>query len=229
MAEIISYVQPSRLYRYRSFENLDRELQAIREGYLHCSPYQQLNDPMEGLFASGQLLRKDKKYREIREAITNTKANIGVCSFSEVYDHELMWAHYAGQFKGICVAYSLSRLMKNLGDDLTFVRMFYNEKVPTIDHSRRHPELLAKRVLSTKNYRWLYEREWRMFAAPGRASYTDPSCVTHVYLGSRMDPGSRDIVRRVIQPLGIKLSDMTINKYSISFRSKPQAQAAEHT
>src|SRR5437667_3269872 len=52
MATIESYVQPRRLYRYRSIANLDRELDSILKGYLYCSPYMKLNDPMEGLFTS---------------------------------------------------------------------------------------------------------------------------------------------------------------------------------
>ena len=92
-----------------------------------------------------------------------------MCSFSEAYDNELMWAHYADQFTGICIAYSLSKLLRKLGDDATFVRMYYNEVVPTVYHVKKNPDDLAKMVLSNKNYRWLYEREWRMFARLGRA------------------------------------------------------------
>ncbi len=156
MASVEYYVQPPQLYRYRSlanFANLEREIDAIREGYLHCATYRNLNDPMEGLFSSSQHLRKSSRYHEIRSAISNTKAEIGICSFTEVYDHELMWAHYADQFKGICVAYNFSRLLKNLGTDVSFVRMYYNEKVPKINYTKKTPSHLAKMILSYKNYR----------------------------------------------------------------------------
>ena len=220
MARIDSYVQPQRLYRYRLFKNLDRELEAIKEGYLYCARYMNLNDPMEGLFASGHLLREHKHFHEIREAIISTKSQIGICSFSEVYDHELMWAHYASQFTGICVGYSLSRLLKSLADNITFVRMSYNEKVPTIHRPRMEAGLQARMVLSNKNYRWLHEREWRLFATPGKAEYGDISCVTHVYLGSRMEPRSRERIKNELLPLRIRVSEMTIDKYSISFKTK---------
>jgi len=64
--------------------------------------------------------------------------------------------------------------------------MYYNEMVPLVRHSRQEPNDVAKMVLSYKNYRWLYEREWRMFSSRGKANYTDKSCVTRVYLGSRI-------------------------------------------
>ena len=102
MATIKYYVRPQRLYRYRSLKHLEREIDAIEDGYLFCAPYTELNDPMEGLFSSSHLLRESEDYRAIRNAIRENKAQIGMCSFSEVHDHELMWAHYADQFRGIC-------------------------------------------------------------------------------------------------------------------------------
>ena len=50
MATIESYVQPRRLYRYRSTASLDRELDSILKGYLYCSPYMNLNDPRVAVF-----------------------------------------------------------------------------------------------------------------------------------------------------------------------------------
>ncbi|MGH9352988.1 MAG: DUF2971 domain-containing protein [Terriglobia bacterium] len=217
MAAIESYVQPRRLYRYRSLARFERELDAIKNAYLYCSAYMDLNDPMEGLFTSSTLMRKSENYRQIRNAIRDNKAQIGVCSFSEVHNHELMWAHYANKFRGICVAYSLTRLLKNLADDVRFVRMYYDQTVPTLHRTSKDPRQLAKMVLSYKNYRWLYEREWRMFATLGKAYYTDVACVTKVYLGSRMEAGERKRIVNALEQLGIKTSDMTIDEYFISF------------
>jgi hypothetical protein len=217
MANIESYVQPRRLYRYRSLKDLDREMDAIKSGYLYCSPYMNLNDPMEGLFTSSRLLKESADYRAIRAAIRDNKARIGVCSFSEVYDHELMWAHYADQFQGICVAYSLTLLLKALGDDVSFVRMYYDEMVPTIYRTNKDSIQLAKMVLSYKNYKWLYEREWRMFAGLGKAYYHDRACVTRVYLGSRIEPDDRKRVVNALKRLRIETRDMSIDKYFISF------------
>ena len=179
-----------------------------------------LNDPMEGLFTSSALLRKSAKYRDIRNAIRDNKARIGLCSFSEVYDHELMWAHYAKQFTGFCIAYSLSSLLKALEDDVSFVRMYYDETVPTVHRTSKDPQQLAKMVLSYKNYRWLYEREWRMFANQGRVDYRDTECVTKVYLGSRMADADKKKIEKALKPLDITIKPMTIDKYFISFEDE---------
>jgi hypothetical protein len=93
MATIELFVTPQRLYRYWSLNDYERELDAIEDGYLYCSAYEDLNDPMEGLFTSIRLLRKSANRRAIRDAVVNRKSEIGLCSFSEVFDNGLMWAH----------------------------------------------------------------------------------------------------------------------------------------
>lgn len=142
---------------------------------------------------------------------------VGLCSFSETRDHELMWAHYADQFRGICVAYSFSKLLSYLPADIAFVRMYYNETEPTIHGGQHDIDNLVRRVLSNKNYKWLYEREWRMFAQIGKVTYGCPNCVTDVYLGSRISDEHREYVTDKMSKLHIKVHDLTIKKYKIEF------------
>ena len=73
-----------------------------------------------------------------------------------------------------------------------------------------------------KNYRWLYEREWRMFARPSKAFYHDVAWVRRVYLGSRMDPEHRTRILTVFNRLGIKALRMKIDAYSIRFTGIPK-------
>lgn len=219
VAEIEDYVRPPSLYRYRSLRPLDREIEAIEQSYVFCAQYGTLNDPMEGQFSSSHRLRESDEYRSVRKAIIDHKLDIGMCSFSEVHNHELMWAHYANNFKGICIAYNLPKLLNNLGSDATFVRMFYNEQEPTVRLTKKPTLELAKMVLSYKNYRWLYEREWRMLAPLGEAHYKNVNCVTHVYLGSRIADDDKHEIKRRLSRLHIRTSQMIIKKYSISFEA----------
>jgi Protein of unknown function (DUF2971) len=217
LAEIHSYVQPPSLYRYRPLKHLDRELDAIKNGYLYCSPYMNLNDPMEGIFFSSDGLRSSENYRTVRDAIRDNKAQIGICSFSETRNHELMWAHYADQFSGICIEYSFSRLLKKLPKDVSFIRMYYDEHGPTVHRSNKTPKELARMVLSYKNYRWLYEREWRMFAAQGPIHYDATDCVARVYFGARIDSDNKIQLDNALSALGISSKSMSISKYLIKF------------
>jgi len=219
MAKIKSYVTPSRLYRYRSLIEFDRELDAIENSYLYCSEYSRLNDPMEGLYGATARLRRSDDYKEYTRAISNVKMRLGICSFSEVYDHELMWAHYADQFRGICIAYDFYLLQKQLADEIVFVRMYYDETIPRVGLTTKRPEDIARRVLSQKNYRWLYEREWRMFALPGMVRYHDPQCVARVYLGFRMSKAHRKRILSRLNELDIQTRTMSIDEYSMSFET----------
>jgi hypothetical protein len=48
----------------------------------------------EERFPSRRLFRRSQDHQTISDAIIDNKAHIGICSLSEVHDHELMWAHY---------------------------------------------------------------------------------------------------------------------------------------
>lgn len=219
MAQIKSFVEPNRLYRYRPASELNREIAAIEGAYVYCASFDDMNDPMEGLFASSRRVRDSLGYQAFRQAVRNNKEALGICSFSEVHNHQLMWAHYAEQFSGICVSYSLRLLKQNLSNGVAFVRMFYNEGAPMIYRNETDPAGAAKKILSYKSYPWLYEREWRMFSRPGKTFYEDTKCVTRVYLGSRMKRTAREEVKGRLQQLKIPSSDMKIAKYALIFET----------
>jgi len=220
MAQTRTFIEPVYLYRYRSLKNLQHELSSIRENYLWCSQFEELNDPMEGSYEASIMLRKNVNFAVIREQIYGDKGAIGICSFSETNDHELMWAHYANQFKGICIEYYFPHLLKALGGECDFVRIFYNEKTHRVFPKSVSDPLIAKRLLATKSHRWLYEREWRLMTPTnGRLPLGRGDCISRVFLGNRItDQAKRELVR-VCEQQGIRHRMMAIDGYSISFRA----------
>lgn len=219
MARIESYVEPATLYRYRSIKgpNLDREIDAIRQRSLHCAPYLSMNDPMEGFYATNRLHRANKRYDIIRAQIADGKKGLGICSFSEVHNNEIMWAHYADQFMGICIAYRFRGLLSGLDEPAEFVRLSYQDKAPGL-RLNEDIELSAKRFLSCKSYKWLYEREWRLFAKKGMVTYQSIKCVRRVYLGSRISDENKTAVMSQLNSLGIETQIMSIDEYSMAFQ-----------
>lgn len=97
MAGVHVFANPNTLYRYRSLANSDRELETIAENYIYCGAFSNLNDPMEGVFVLGSTFGRTTAGREARKAIDAMSAEIGIGSFCEAPDNELMWAHYADQ------------------------------------------------------------------------------------------------------------------------------------
>lgn len=92
MAEIKIYTTPSLLFRYRPLtdDTVERELTAIREGYVFCPRFDQMNDPMEGLHRESSLFRSAADYDDRKAAIEAAVNAHGIASFSEVHDHEPM-------------------------------------------------------------------------------------------------------------------------------------------
>jgi hypothetical protein len=216
MAAVHVFAIPNTLYRYRSLADLEREIGTIEQNYIYCGGYAALNDPMEGFFGQDGAFARTREGRRIKRAIDAVTPNIGIGSFCEAHDNELMWAHYADQFRGICIAYDFRRLIAELADDVYFARMNYAERLPIVGLSRREPEILAMRVLSYKNHRWGYEREWRMFAPTvGAIHYKSRKAIRRVHLGHRVGQPAGRRLRARLAALGIAATTMSLDGYAI--------------
>lgn len=219
MAQVRIYSTPIYLYRYRAITDhtIERELAAISDSYIYCPRFSDMNDPMEGAhrFSIGSILRGS---RETQDNVAVARERLGIASLSEVHDHEPMWAHYAGNFSGICIMFSTKKLLAALNNDIDLIRMAYSEKPPTLLANRTSVVEKAKLTLATKTVRWSSEREWRVIApAVGRADYQDASVTMRIYLGSRIDPTHEQRIRREMKKLKIPVAKMKIDKYAIEF------------
>jgi hypothetical protein len=129
LATIETYAKPTWLYRYRSLRRpeaagdepadparLQRELDAIAQGYTYCATFKDMNDPMEGFYRASRRVRGDPDYDRFTDNVFSEKLGLGIASFSETWNIELMWAHYADGFRGICITYPLTRLLDGLDD-----------------------------------------------------------------------------------------------------------------
>jgi hypothetical protein len=206
------------LYRYRSAENFDREITTIERAYLHCSPFTELNDPMEGGFRSGRRFRNSPRANLVRNRILDSKSDLRICAFSEFPDDPVMWAHYAGQFKGMCISYSMAKLRRNLREGPNFVRMFYSNDVPTVHSATDDVDELARMILSYKNNRWAYEREWRMFSGQTRVRYKDAKCIRTIRLGYRMSDEHKQEILELSQRLNCRVMETMIEGYEMRFK-----------
>jgi hypothetical protein len=130
-----------------------------------------------------------------------------VCSFSAVNDSLLMWAHYADNYKGLCIEYDLESL--NADDPfrkdlhpVKYSNQFYDlrpfaENLIAKDRQSLNPFYINLCVMH-KHTGWEYEQEWRMIKhsdanTAGRAlSAPTPS---GVFLGSMFDEiASRELL-----------------------------------
>ncbi|HYG47243.1 MAG TPA: DUF2971 domain-containing protein [Allosphingosinicella sp.] len=103
------------------------------------------------------------------------RREIGVCSFSESFDHILMWAHYADAHRGICLRFNVRLAGPRFA--LAFP-VTYSPERPVINMVEKRPKALMEQVLLTKADFWQYEREWRLFdhvRGPGLYEFPPPA------------------------------------------------------
>lgn len=224
MAELKIYAKPQSLYRYRPLGiHATRELEAVLMGYIYCPAFSAMNDPMEGTYRLSKRLSLDTGGEKSPARVQDALNKMGIASMSEVSDHEPMWAHYADQFKGMCIRYSLNRLLKGLGPEIALTRMMYSEREPVLLDDRSNAIDRARLCLSSKTVRWASEREWRLFKVEqGRANYEDLNTVTKIFLGSRVSEADEKAVRDVGKALRVPVVKMMIDAYAITFKSLPR-------
>ncbi|MDP4557974.1 DUF2971 domain-containing protein [Halomonas meridiana] len=104
-----------------------------------------------------------------------------VACFTESFDHELMWGHYADGMKGICVKYKFDNERKN-----SFERVNYLRHVENLDLWKFIDGLedSFSRLHLFKSCTWSYEDEVRLIADDERYYYHAHE-LEEIYIGSK--------------------------------------------
>jgi hypothetical protein len=225
MAKLAPPNLPLYLYRYRSLSprqdergrirpTIYREIAALREPYIWCADFNRLNDPMEGFYRPSKALRKRDESDRIMRALFDKKLNVGIASLSDTKENELMWTHYTGNYAGICIQYYARRLLDALPDDVTLVRMGYDDIPPRVSgRDTKEMEEAARKILSQKKYNWSYEREWRILGAVGKVEIGSKVVVKSIYLGSRIKPQHRDAILKALDSSEVDIYEMNVDGY----------------
>jgi hypothetical protein len=126
--------------------------------------------------------------------------NYRVCSFSELNDSLLMWAHYANNHQGFCIGYNFREAQDNLTD--LMLPVIYSDDLleiskymfPNINKS------LVMNAITRKSKAWEYEKEWRILMLPNNNNEKkQPQKVPipkSVFLGTRI---SENVKNRIIE------------------------------
>lgn len=227
MATIETFARPTWLYRYRSIgsgllngtpagEKFTEEMDAVLNGYIWCARYKNMNDPMEGLYKASSKVKDHALYNNFIRSLRNEKLALGIASFSETWNNELMWAHYADSFQGMCICYSMPALLSGMPEDNSFARIAYGNKPYYLAlNGMKNDFERSRAVLSTKHLSWAYEREWRLFSPMvGKAPHA-PNAIKAIYLGARISKKIRDAVLEMVKPLELRVHTTEADGYNI--------------
>jgi hypothetical protein len=165
---------PVTLYKYLAPERIE----ILAEMQLRFSPPSEFNDT----FDSDYLVPKSQGAAGI-VARSRLKRSIGVLCLTEEPDNHLMWVNYAKNHTGLVMGFDAHAPF--FGEDgRTSGKVNYQSR----------PNVLPEAGLDAcffKSKDWEYEKEWRCVrsfqSSESRLVTIEPSLVTHVIFGSRME------------------------------------------
>ncbi len=172
---------PNILYKYYPLfddkEESKERLNSVRQGKLWMSTHKSLNDPIDltPFYLDEEKLRKRNYPSELIELLDSflngfAKDTMVICSFTtNSLDSMLMWAHYANNHKGFCVAYEVKNpkymwdvhyQKRRLGISGAVTNLIYDD---SSDENRRgkYAAILLQQAL-VKGKDWEYEHEYRI-------------------------------------------------------------------
>lgn len=133
-----------------------------------------------------------------------------ICCFSETYDNNLMWAHYADNHSGFCIGYNIKNLNNNL-THLTLPVIYKDNFFISIDDLENIDGSKCMHALSVKSPEWSYEKEWRTFFPPNPPSHKELMPTPKVVLlGSKISNLDRDKLKKICTNKGITLYQMKL-------------------
>ena len=138
-------------------------------------------------------------FETFRGNLRNLFQEMGICSFSAIPNHMLMWSHYANHHRGFCVEYDCRK-----GTKLRALahKVRYKDAVPSLtaaDFASPNNEDAIDIMWLTKAKCWSYEKEWRVMMNEGGKNYQAPSAVTTVIFGARMPESDRIMIAQALR------------------------------
>jgi len=195
------------LYKYRGLEPWEFLLDILVNNRLYAARFQNLNDPMEGVFTYSQ----DKVSPSFIEQMVNHKTELGICSLSKAHDSTVMWSYYAAAHKGVVIGVSVA---PNSEDIIEVSSVSYSKENVFRGFLGSDASTEARKILSKKLSAWRHEGEVRVFS---RSSFV-PVEVSVVYLGCLMPKQQKELLRCLISRLNPDVQVLDMDRDSLDSR-----------
>ena len=195
-----------RVYKFKRLADFDRVAEIFYYSRFYNALFGELNDPMEGeIYNCDDDIRED--YIHDMQEDRNT---IRICCFSKTCRNQLLWAHYAEGFRGICIEVELIDWPEH-----EIAEVFYCPPSTWLHLSNDSGDYVgswAKEVLKGKYSCWRYEKEVRVLTA--KKYIGDPMCVIKsVLLGTRISSVMENAIVQ-LAPKGVTVFRTKISPYS---------------
>ena len=162
-------------------------------------------------------------FRDI--GFSNELSKIAISCFSEEFDNMLMWSHYSGSHKGVCIGFNLRKLYLAIKSYYpALVKVKYNNKFIRTDYFRNPKEAIGN-WYRFKSDCWSYEKEIRIVLTNLTLDSTKQiyipitkETISSVYVGSSTESKNESKIRSICleQLPGAKIYKMCLKKDSFN-------------
>ena len=201
-----------KLYKYRSFSNMEFVLDILLNQRLHCSRYDKLNDPFEGIFlnvirASELLSRKilppkisqnmifppfyNREFLYLPRSISQLPIvkKTRICSLSSCLKDIRLWSNYADGHRGVAIEIDFTGM-----EDQVHKVKYIKQLKKFGDTILTSPE--STEVLRLKTEHWHYEEEYRHI---GDTEYISiEGRIRAIYCGLRISDLHKEMLIKVV-------------------------------
>jgi hypothetical protein len=137
----------------------------------------------------------------------------GIASFNETYTSNPMWAHYADEYKGVCIEYDEDSIFK--AERTYLMPVVYSKHLENYYVGKTNVEAYTFVTGLLKHEDWSYEKEWRLvklLTSPktiDEERYTYNAKINAIYFGVDMPERDKKVIKQYVGD-SIKLYNMEI-------------------
>lgn len=209
------------LFKLKSLEcdGLFHVLDMIVSERIYLSTRDLMNDPEEGMFtypeencewpeSANKDWDNDWERLKSAEKLRNIVDSQRFTCFVESINNPLMWAHYAGGFRGVALEYTFDAFTKY------DIRKIEYNGLSAISKSQMEEVIAGKSkpqdvgILKRKSPHWCYENEWRLYGT-GDAQYVDNVKPQAVIFGTKESGDRTTVLREITYKFGVKVKYLT--------------------
>lgn len=228
------------LFHFTKFKSFEKILSDMT---LKPSSFEELNDLNEGNMNN---LYSTENLEVIQEADRYMKKFCRLLCFSQNYEidgigyegtnHPAMWAHYAENSSGVCIAIDKDSFIKKNEDVLnshfyTFEDVTYNvvntPKDGLIDYEAKIPKEFIRnnwKLLFFKKHKdWEYEGEHRLFIMDYDGNLSIDGCIKYIALGQKVfvdNDKIKALMDRVVDPNSMCFRKFIPHSFVAMFHSR---------
>lgn len=171
------------------------------------------------------LLKKPDQFNTMMSASAaeNFEEWLGVSCFSENYNNNLMWSHYADSHTGILLEFQKSKegtLSRNL------LPIQYFQEYPIInvsDYKKEEMISTAYQVICAKSNSWEYENEWRAIKIPGGKAFNfEKHELTGVVFGLKSKEEDQKVIQEILEntypDISFQQAKLEEKKFKLSYK-----------